>query len=58
MRPSVDLPAPFSPTMRVNGAMPDCKRDVGERLDASEVLRDTLELELRHVACAGVTSGT
>ena len=35
---------------RVNGAARDRERDVIERTDAPEVLRDILELELRHVA--------
>ncbi len=42
---SVDFPAPLSPRMHVTARGVDVQRDVPEREDVPEVLRDVLELE-------------
>ena len=50
MRPSVDLPAPFSPTSACTDPRRDRERHVRERLDAAEVLGDVQELEVGRLA--------
>ena len=44
--PSVDLPAPFSPTSACIEPAANAERDGVERLDASELLGDVQELEV------------
>ena len=46
IRPSVDLPAPFSPTSACTEPAATASVDARERLDAAEVLGDVQELEV------------
>ena len=42
---SVDLPAPFSPAMRMHLAAPEFEVDLAQRLDRAERLADVADLE-------------